>query len=165
MSADESYQFLLNRLRADIKKLNLDRKKLSEEKRTVLDFVEGKKTSAQIVHNNQIILLKKGNHNKIDGSGWGFEHILHRHYGDHKEGRVSARDILNMFFYFSKYRETSDVETVEKNKKVYQFFKTNGINEIRIRLVSRKNLMIYEVTTFYSDLVEVEEVKETGDLF
>lgn len=161
MNDDETYQSLLNKLRADIKNLSLNRKKLQEEKKSILDFIEGKRISAQIVYDDKIILLKKGNHNKVDDSGWGLEHILHRHYGEKKDGRVSARDILNMFFYFNKYREISDAESSDKDKKVYQFFKTNGIDEIRIRLVNRKNKLIYDVTTFYSDL---EEVKEPGDL-
>jgi len=117
MNNDETYQSLLNQLRTDIKNLNLNRKKLQEEKKSILDFIEGKRNSAQILNDDRIILLKKGNHNKVDDTGWGLKHILHRHYGENKEGRVSARDILNMFFYFAKYREISDIESSEKDKR------------------------------------------------
>jgi len=38
MPNDETYQSLLNILRADIKKLNLNRKKLQEEKKSISIF-------------------------------------------------------------------------------------------------------------------------------
>lgn len=160
-SSKETYASLLSTLREDIKSLNLKREKLKEPQKNVLDFIEGKKQSAQIIHDGHVVQLLRGEHNHSTNNGWGLEHILFRHYGKNKEGRVSARDILNIFYYFNQYRETTDVENEYKDKKVFQFFKINSADNIRIRLINSEKGMIYSVTSFFSNL---EEVKETVDL-
>jgi len=60
----ETYTLLMSKLNAAIKNLNLKREKLTESQKSILDFIEGKKQSAQIIHDGHIVHLSRGEHNQ-----------------------------------------------------------------------------------------------------
>jgi len=148
------YATLLKKLRADIKNLNLKRHKLKEHQKSMLDFIEGRKSSSQYVLNGQIFQLTRGNEE------FGFEHILKQHYQDDSNGKLTPREILNIWMLLERGSKVSDFEQSHKGNIAYKLFKEHNKIQIRLMLINFKDKMIYRILTYYSD----RENEETGDL-
>ncbi len=144
------YGALLRKLREDLAKLKLKRHKLNEHQRSMLDFIEGKSKSSQYNLNGKIILLTRGN------AKYGFKHILLNHYDTNANGRLSAREMLNIWMLLERGSQTTEYEQKDKNNKAYRLIKEN--TQIRLMLVYFEDKMIYRVLTYYSDR------KKAGDL-
>ncbi len=95
MSADISlYAKKIGALRKEFSQIQTDLREkkrcLNENQQKVYDFVMAKSEIIQFNINHKQYFIKRGNENK------GFMHILLRHYGEECEGRLTAKDILNI---------------------------------------------------------------------
>lgn len=147
------YAYLLGKLREDIKKLNLKKHKLKDFQLSMLDFIEGKSNSSQYVHHGIIIQLTRGNEK------YGFEHILRNHYEENSNGKLTPREILNIWMLLINGSNTTDYEDKRENKSAYRLIKQNGNISIRLKIVYYEDKLICKVLTYYSD-----RVQEVGDL-
>ena len=147
------YNHLLAKLRKDIKELNLKRHKLKEYQLSILDFIEGKTSSSQYMLEGKIIQLSRGN------DSFGFQHILKSHYQDNSNGKLNAREIINLWLLIDKGTSTTAFEQNSKGNYAVRYIKNSSDIEIRLMLIYFKDLDIYRVLTYYSDRNE-----EIGDL-
>ena len=120
----------------------------------MLDFIEGRAKYSQYLLDGEIVQLSRGNEK------YGFEHILLSHYAPNANGRLFAREILNIWMLLERGERVSDFEQKEKGSVAYRLFKTHNGVEIRLTLVNFQDGMIKRVLTYYSD----RERKEEGDL-
>ncbi len=141
----QTYQELLNKLRHDISKLNLNRKKLKPEQKAMLDFIEAKQKQAQFQKNGTIVILKREKLKKNEG----FEHILKRHYSNECTGKLTPREVLNLGFYLQK-EETDYATDYEQNDRAniaYDFYR----QELRLRITMYKDGLINRVLGYFSN--------------
>lgn len=143
-----TYDNRLRTLRHELSLLKLDKTKLKPYQKTMLEFIEGKKNAAQFSIDGTICILVRGDLIR------GFEHILMRHYCHECEGRITAREILNIGFVLMG-RKLSDYELNEVGKIGYEITK----NELRLRVILNKDGILLKVLTHFSS-----RKVETGDL-
>jgi len=123
--------------------LRKNKKSFNRNQQKVYDFIIAKRDIIQFDIQGKQYFIKKGNADK------GFMHILLRHYGEECEGRLTARNILNM-------------ATIIKMGSVYQSEKneylsiSNTFNNERFVIVLSKDKNGHWVVTYYS--VEKNEV-------
>ena len=136
-----SYKDKLHELRNAIKALKLDKRKLEENQLSMLNFIEGKKDTARFVRDNSQAILAIGNERR------GFAHILLRHYGEDCEGKLSAREILNISFVLSG-RKLTDYELNDRDAVIgYELTKQN----VRFRVLLNRDGEIFKILTYFSD--------------
>jgi hypothetical protein len=148
------YNTLLAKLRSDIKSLNLKRHKLNKSQESMLNFIEGKKSSSQYILNGEIIQLTRGNEE------FGFEHILLTHYQETSSGKLNAREILNLWTLIEKGSPTTDFEKKGKDKEGYRLFK-----EIKRQIKKEEKQKIREKFTIIKETnpdinIDIEVKKE-----
>jgi len=141
------YIELLKKLKSDLSKLKIDHKKLKPEELNIYNLINGRNSIAQFNVDDQIILLGKGDSNK------GLVHILERHYCDHCDGWLNARDIVFMSRVFKNGRKMSDYEMKEEyiDKEGYIYL-LNDIKYIVIIGIDHK-VGIKKVITYYTDRI------------
>ena len=130
------YAELIAQLRAEIKNLKLNRKKLKEYQLSMLDFIEGRKSYSQHILNGEVIQLSRGN------TKYGFEHILISHYKEDADGKLLPREILNIWMMIEKGEKVSNFEQKGKGNFAYRLFKNHNEIEIRLTLVNFQDGMI-----------------------
>ena len=147
------YTEILCKLRSDIKNLKLHRKKMREHQLSMLDFIEGKKRYSQYIFEGEILQLSRGNER------YGFEHILINHYAPDANGKLLAREIVNIWMLLERGQKVTDFEQKSKGNSAYRLFKSHNGIEIRLTLVNFQDGMIKKVLSYYSD-----REQEKGDL-
>ncbi len=147
------YTELLSKLRSDIKELKLQRKKLKDHQLSMLDFIEGKKRYSQYIFDGEILQLSRGNEK------YGFEHILINHYSPNANGKLLAREVVNIWMLLERGQKVTDFEQESKGNFAYRLFKSHNGAEIRLTLVNFQDGIIKKVLSYYSD-----REQEKGDL-
>ena len=117
--------------------LRKNKKDFNENQQKVYDFVTAKKDIIQFNINNQQYFIKKGNENK------GFMHILLRHYGQDCEGKLTARNILNM-------ATTIKMGSIYQSAKNNYLSISNTFNNERFVIVLSKDKNGHWIVTYYS---------------
>ena len=139
---------MLAKLRKDISLLNLNRKKLGDGQKSMLDFIEGKKANSQYMFQNKIVQLCHGNEK------FGFCHILLGHYEDGADGRLTAREILNLWSILENNSEITNYEkelkSEYKNRKAFRLQKTNQNIDIMLFIITFEDGIIDRILTSYS---------------
>lgn len=139
------YAQLLGKLRLDIKRLKLKKDKLKDFQLSMLDFIEGKSSSSQYSYNGVIIQLTRGNEK------YGFEHILLNYYDENSNGKLTPREILNIWMVILRGSRTTDYEQNKKGNRAFRLIKSENEVDIRLMTVCYKDVLIYKVLTYYSD--------------
>lgn len=134
------YAYKLAKLRKELSdmqtNLRQNKKSFNENQQKVYDFIIAKKDIIQFHINGKQYFIKKGNEQK------GFMHILLRHYGEECEGRLTAKNILN-------------IATTIKMGLAYQSEKndyvsiSNTFNNERFVIVLSKDRNGHWVVTYY----------------
>ncbi|MCG3655990.1 hypothetical protein [Aliarcobacter butzleri] len=153
------YNFLLGKLRKDISELNLKRHKLTDNQKSMLDFIEGKKNYSQYILNGRSIQITRGN------MEYGLEHILYRHYQDTSNGKLTPREILNLWSIIEKGSPITNYEQEKKGDFAYRLFKEipPHIKE-ETKLEIKENLIIKnEKETILID-IDLEVKKEINKI-
>ncbi len=135
------YAHKLALLRKEISKIHTalrQRKKcFNQNQQKVYDFIIAKRDIIQFEINDKQYFIKKGNKDK------GFMHILLRHYGEECEGKLSARNILNI-------ATTIKMGSVYHSKKNDYQSISNTFNNERFVIVLSKDRNGHWVITYYS---------------
>jgi hypothetical protein len=159
------YNILLAKLRKDISNLNLKKHNLNENQKSMLDFIEGKTTSSQYHLDNQVLQLTRGN------KSFGLEHILNNHYQETSNGKLNAREIINLWTLLEKGELTTDYEQKEKGNVAFRLIKeikpqiTKEIREkVRKKFSQKKEIdssidVDIETKKEITDLINMETVK------
>lgn len=141
MRAKGVYAKKLATLRKEISEIHTairkNKKSFNENQQKVYDFINAKSDIIQFNINEKQYLVKKGNEHK------GFMHILLRHYDEECEGKLTARNILNMA---TTIKMGSQCQS-EKNE--YMSI-SNTFNNERFLIVLSKDRNVYWVVTYYS---------------
>jgi len=117
--------------------LRKKKKNFNENQQKIYDFIIAKKDIIQFeIHGNQYF-IKKGNKDK------GFMHILLKHYGEECDGRLTARNILNM-------ATTIKMGSVYQSEKNDYLSISNTFNNERFMIVLSKDRNGHWVVTYYS---------------
>jgi len=117
--------------------LRKNKKSFNENQQKVYDFINAKKDIIQFNINGKQYFIKKGNEHK------GFMHILLRHYGEECEGKLTARNILNM-------ATTIKMGSQYQSEKNEYMSISNTFNNKRFVIVLSKDRNGHWVVTYYS---------------
>ncbi len=153
-----TYNLLLSKLKKDIKDLNLQRHKLNEHQKSMLDFIEGRKSSSQYILDGQVVQLTRGN------KDFGFEHILINHYQEESNGKLTPREILSLWSTFEKGNPTTDFEQEQRDSNAYRLIKEikpQIKKEIKKEIKEKFELKKRENNSIN---VDIEVKKEINDL-
>ena len=117
--------------------LRKNKKSFNENQQKEYDFINAKRDIIQFNINGQQYFIKKGNEHK------GFMHILLRHYGEECEGKLTARNILNM-------ATTIKMGSQYQSEKNEYMSISNIFNNERFVIVLSKDRNGHWVVTYYS---------------
>lgn len=147
------YASRLAQLKKELSDIQIDlrqnKKQFNENQQKVYDFVTGKKSLIQFNIEHKQYFIKIGDESK------GFMHILLKHYGGEcKEGKLTARNILNI-------ATTIKLGSPYTSKKNGYISISNEFDKIRYIIILNQDTNGCWVVSYYSvdeDNVENEEV-------
>lgn len=134
---------LKNEISEFVKNERVKKRTLKNEQQIMYDFILGKRDIAQFDLDGKQFFLNKGN------KDFGLMHIICRHYGENIEGKLTFRDILNIYQTLRFGREITDVElNNEHNDGIIR--EINDEKSLKIFFRREKNGSF--IITYYSTL-------------